>query len=266
MSVPGVHIEEIGTGDPVVLVHGSFGTARASFAEQLPLAESNRLMLFDRRGFGASPRGEVVGWATDADDIVALLEAIGPAHLVGHSYGAVACLVAAGRRPEGVRSLVGIEPTLFEVAEGDADADRVSEQSRSVAARAGELDIEDYIREWGATVGMSRFEVAAWTESFSATDWEAAESSRRERWSGDAPVDFAAVAAAGFPRVLAHGGWNPEVVGRKAKVGAAFAAVCRAIVERTGGEVECFAASTHNPQSEEPAAFNALLRRVWDAA
>ena len=266
MTLDGVHLEEIGDGAPVVFVHGSFGTARASFSGQLPLADSHRLLLFDRRGFGASPRGDDVGWPTDADDVLALLDETGPAHLVGHYYGAVVCLVAAGRRPDAVLSLVGIEPPLFEVAEGDPDADRVREQSRAVADRAGELDAEDYIREWGATVGMSRFEVAAWTEGFSAADWEAAESSRRERWAGDAPVDFAALAAAGFPRVLAHGGWNPEVVGRKAKVGAAFAAVCRAIVERSGGEVERFAASTHNPQSEEPAAFNALLRRLWDAA
>lgn len=266
MSAPGVHVEALGDGAPVVFVHGSFGTARASFSAQLPLADSHRLLLPDRRGFGGSPRGEDVGWQTDATDLVALLDETGPAHLVGHSYGAVVCLLAAGTRPGAVRSLVAIEPPLFEAAKGDPDADRVGEQSSAVAERAGELDIEDYMREWGATVGQSRFEVAAWVEDFSEQDWEAAESSRRERWPGDAPVDYAALAAAGFPRVLAHGGWNPEVVGRKVKVGAAFAAVCRAIVERTGGEVERFAASTHNPQSEEPAAFNALLRRVWAAA
>lgn len=266
MSPPGVYVEALGDGDPVLFVHGSFGTARGSFSAQLALADSHRLLLLDRRGFGASARAADVGWQTDAADVLALLDETGPAHLVGHSYGAVVCLLAAGMRPEAVRSLVAIEPPLYAVAKGDPDADRVGEQSRAVADRAGELGTEDYMREWGATVGQSRFEVAAWVEGFSDQDWEAAESSRRERWPGDAPVDFAALAAAGFPRVLAHGGWNPEVVGRKAKVGAAFAAVCRAIVERTGGEVERFAASTHNPQSEEPAAFNALLHRVWDAA
>ena len=266
MTPPGLHVETVGDGTPAVLVHGSFGTARASFSAQLPLADSHRLLFFDRRGFGGSPRGDEVGWETDAADLVALLDETGPAHLVGHSYGAVVCLLAAGMRPDAVRSLVAIEPPLFEAAKGDADADRVAEQSRSVSERAAELDIEDYMREWGATVGQSRFEVAAWIEGFSEQDWEAAESSRRERWPGDAPVDYAALAAADFPRVLAHGGWNPEVVGRKAKVGAAFAAVCRAIAERAGGEIERFEASTHNPQSEEPEAFNALLRRLWDAA
>ncbi len=266
MSVAGVHVEGVGDGAPVVLVHGSFGTARGSFAAQLPLADSYRLLLLDRRGFGSSPRAEDVGWKTDADDLITLLDEVGPAHLLGHSYGAVACLLAAGLRPESVRSLVAIEPPLFEAAKGDPDADRVGEQSRAVAQRAGALAIEDFMREWGASVGQSRFEVAAWTAGFSQPEWDAAESSRRERWPGDAPVDFPALAAAAFPRVLAHGGWNPEVVGHKARVGAAFAAVCRSIAEATGADVERFPDSTHNPQSEEPAAFNALLRRVWDAA
>ena len=266
MSADGLHVERLGAGPPAVLVHGSFGSAASAFAGQRPLSDANELVLVDRRGFGGSEPGEEIGWQTDAADLVSLLDEVGPAHLVGHSYGAVVCLLAAGTRPDAVRSLVAVEPPVFTAAAGDPAADQLAEKTRAVAERAPELDIEDYMREWGASLGQSRFEVQAWTEGFSPADWAAAESSRRERWPGDAPIDYDALAAATFPKVLVHGGWNPEVVGHKAKVGAGFAAVCRAVAERIGGRVETFAASSHTPQHEEAAAFNALLKRVWGSA
>ncbi|CAA9471002.1 MAG: hypothetical protein AVDCRST_MAG38-1303 [uncultured Solirubrobacteraceae bacterium] len=266
MSVDGLHVERLGAGPPVVLVHGSFGSGAKAFAGQRPLSDAHELLLVDRRGFGGSAAGEAVGWQADAADVVALLEELGAAHLVGHSYGGVGCLLAAGMKPDAVLSVVAVEPPLFTAAAGDPAADELIEKTRAVAERAPELDIEDFMREWGASLGQSRFEVQAWTEGFSESDWANAEASRREQWAGDAPVDYEALAAASFPKVLVHGGWNPEVVGHKAKVGAGFAAVCRAIAERIGGEVESFAGSAHTPQHEEAAAFNELLRRVWTAS
>jgi pimeloyl-ACP methyl ester carboxylesterase len=45
-------------------------------------------------------------------------------HLVGHSYGGVITLLAAGRRPTAVRSLTVIEPPGTRVALGDPAVDR----------------------------------------------------------------------------------------------------------------------------------------------
>ncbi len=247
-------------------MHGTIGSAPRAFAGQRELSDTNELIFVDRRGFGGSAAAEDVGWQTDAADVAALLDEVGRAHLVGHSYGGVVCLLAAGERPDAVASLVAVEPPVFTAAAGDPAADGLIEKTRAVAARAPGLDIEYFMREWGASLGQSRFEVQAWTEGFSQADWAAAESSRRERWPGDAPIDYDALAAAGFPKLLVHGGWNPEVVGHKAKVGAGFAAVCHAVAQRIGGEVESFAASAHTPQHDEAAAFNELLRRVWASA
>ena len=266
MSSEGLQIERLGAGEPAVFVHGSFGSAASAFSGQRPLSDDNELLFVDRRGFGGSAAAEDVGWQTDAADVASLLDEVGRAHLVGHSYGGVVCLLAAGMRPDAVASLVAVEPPLFTAAAGDPAADELIEKTRAVAERAPELDIEDFMREWGASLGQSRFEVQAWTEGFSEADWAAAESSRRERWPGDAPVDYDVLAAAGFPKVLIHGGWNPEVVGHKAKVGAGFAAVCRAVAQRIGGEIESFGGSAHTPQHDEAAAFNELLRRVWASA
>ena len=60
----------------------------------------------------------MIGWPADASDLLTVLDDYGGAHLVGQSYGAVVALVAAGRRPDLVRSPVVIEPPLYGIAAG----------------------------------------------------------------------------------------------------------------------------------------------------
>lgn len=93
-----LHIVEWGTGEPVVMVHGSFGWGEDTFGEQRPLSEQYRLLLVDPRGFGKSPSTKRVDFDSDADDIVDILPH--GAHLVGHSYGGVVSLLAAARKPK----------------------------------------------------------------------------------------------------------------------------------------------------------------------
>lgn len=68
--------------------------------------------------------------------IAAILEDLGePAHLIGHSYGAVACIEAAVRLPSRVRGLLVIEPVLFHLLRApgfEAEWRRVSELARRV--------------------------------------------------------------------------------------------------------------------------------------
>ncbi|MDP9400388.1 MAG: alpha/beta hydrolase [Actinomycetota bacterium] len=246
-----LHVTELGDGQPVVLVHGAFGTALGTFAEQRPLADGHRLLLVDRRGYGESPDGDELGWPADARDLSALLDELGAAHLVGHSTGAVACLLAAGERPDGVRSLVAIEPPAFGVAQGDVVADRLAAAWRAVAERAPELETEAFVHEWALALAYSRIDAKAWTEGFTAADWKAAEATRREPAPVDAPLPLEALAAAPFPTVLAPGAWPAELAGSRAWVGAGFAAACARIAEAVGGRLVTFDASTHNPQREE---------------
>ena len=82
-----------------------------SYVELLErLASFSRLILFDRRGTGSSDRveGEVPTWEQSADDIAAVLDAVGSerAAIVGDvDAGPIAVLFAA-TRPERVRALV----------------------------------------------------------------------------------------------------------------------------------------------------------------
>ena len=95
---------------PLVLVHGANGD-RDTFAliEGL-LAERHSVWVYSRRGRGGSGDGPDYSLQKEVDDVLALLAAAGdPAHLVGHSGGALYCLLAAMQGPP-LRSLVLYEP------------------------------------------------------------------------------------------------------------------------------------------------------------
>src|SRR5579875_2182866 len=113
-----------GTGDTVVLVHGSTAWGcdpDLGFAAQRPLADSYRLLAMDRRGYGHSPDIAHSDYAVDAGDIAGLLGGAGGAPLVGPSYGGVAAMMAAARRPDAIRYLTLIEPGCYQVAAGDPE-------------------------------------------------------------------------------------------------------------------------------------------------
>ena len=101
--------EEDGAGEPLVLLHPGHADARAFEGNVPELAERFRVFRPDRRGHGRTP--DVPGpirYDGMADDTIAFLEQVvgGPAHVVGHSDGAVVALLVALKRPELVRRLV----------------------------------------------------------------------------------------------------------------------------------------------------------------
>lgn len=261
-TVTNIHVEVFGEGAPALFVHGSFGWGLDTFPDQRALAGAYRVMLVDRRGFGGSRSMEAAGWPIDMDDLIRVLEGAGETHLVGQSYGAVVALLAAGVRPELVRSLVVIEPPAYGLARGNPDADATAARLKPVFDRAGTLSTAEFVNAWGSATGMTDDRLAAWTASFGDQDWAAADASRRERWPGDAPIDIETLRAAAFPKVVVRGAWVPTIAGRD-DGGRDFAAVCHALAVGIDATEVVFSSSTHNPQIQEPDAFNALLQDVW---
>ncbi len=110
-------------GDPnrsLLLVHGDFSSGSGAWRRQVETLGSRlRLIVVDRRGHGKSPAGEApFTIAQDAGDLWEVLEAEGacPAHVAGHSYGALVALELACAHPEAVRSLHLIEPPYLSLA------------------------------------------------------------------------------------------------------------------------------------------------------
>ena len=116
-TVNGVRLfyEVLGSGEPLVLVHGSWGDHH-NWDELAPLlAAEFQVVAYDRRGHSDSERPAGQGSVhEDVDDLAALIERVadGAAHVVGNSFGAAISLRLAARYPEQVRTVTAHEPPL----------------------------------------------------------------------------------------------------------------------------------------------------------
>ncbi|MEU8817682.1 alpha/beta hydrolase [Actinoplanes sp. NPDC048796] len=112
-----------GTGDPIVLLHGSGGGLHSWDPRIAHLADSYELWIPARRGYAPSdlPPGRK-SFQQEVADVTAVLVAVArPAHLVGASYGATLALHTAAAplspagpaTPPALRTLTVFEPPLF---------------------------------------------------------------------------------------------------------------------------------------------------------
>ena len=126
VEVNGVRLfyEEAGAGEPLVTVHGSW-LDHGDWDLVVPrLSGSFRVVTYDRRGHSNSEASPHQGsFDEDAADLAGLIDAVdcAPAHLVGHSSGAIIALLLATTRPELIRTLNLHEPQLFDLVAGDPE-------------------------------------------------------------------------------------------------------------------------------------------------
>jgi pimeloyl-ACP methyl ester carboxylesterase len=226
-----VHVETLGRGPRVVLVHGSVGNGWSTWSAQRPLAERFTLVVPDRPGSPPNPPVDRVDFEEQAP-LVAELLADG-AHLVGHSYGGVICLYAAALRPEAVRSLTVIEPPAFGVARGDPAVDRLTADLARLWAE-GPTEPAVFLSEFSSRVIGRRVpperELSPEIEQGVRTLMV-----ERGPWEADPPLDDLARAA--FPKLVVSGAHS-----------AAFDAVCDVLEERLGAERAILPGAAHNAQ------------------
>jgi pimeloyl-ACP methyl ester carboxylesterase len=124
-----VHVEQTGSGESVVLLHG-FGGSVYSWRKVVPaLAASHRVVAIDLNGFGYTQRPrhpESYTRAGQGQLVLAVMDALGidRAHVMGHSYGGGLALYLAFRHPEKFRSMILV----------DSSASTYSDDRRSRAA------------------------------------------------------------------------------------------------------------------------------------
>jgi pimeloyl-ACP methyl ester carboxylesterase len=119
-----VYYEMHGQGETVILLHHGFGCTKIWKDIYPALVEAGyRVVLYDRRGYGKSERGEAylefyVSERFRAESVKELAAlkgelGIGPCHLVGQCEGGVVAADYAARYPSQIRSLVTSSTQCF---------------------------------------------------------------------------------------------------------------------------------------------------------
>lgn len=156
-----IYWEITGDGDPLVLVHGSWGD-HTNWAPVVPeLSRSFRVLTYDRRGHSRSerPAGQD-SVRDDVRDLAGLLEESGhaPAHIVGNSFGASIVLRLAATQPQLFRSLIVHEPPLFGLLRDEPKAQQplagVQERIAAVVSLLTAGDYEGGARRFVETIAV----------------------------------------------------------------------------------------------------------------
>lgn len=133
--------EELGSGPPVIFLHGSFSNSDHAWVKQRPLASRLRLILADRPGYGRTAPAADRTIRGQAASVIALADRLELAglHLVGWSYGGVVALAAALElhASHRLRSLTLIEPPLMGIARDDPGVASFLDRVRGIWDRAG---------------------------------------------------------------------------------------------------------------------------------
>lgn len=112
-----LHYTELGDGEPLVLLHGLFGSGTNLRGLAKRLAGRHRVILADLRNHGGSPHAPGMTYTDMADDLDALLTHLNADHadFVGHSMGGKAAMTLALTRAQRVRRLavIDVAPVVY---------------------------------------------------------------------------------------------------------------------------------------------------------
>ena len=148
-----MHVERLGESGPtVVLVHGSVTPGWATWEAQRPLADRYRLVVPHRTGYPPNPPLERIDFEAQAGEIAELVEP--GAHLVGHSYGGVVSLLAAGLVPEQIASLTVIEPPAFGLVRGIPAVEDLIARLTSIIGDT-RLSPREYVDQFAQLIGAT---------------------------------------------------------------------------------------------------------------
>ncbi|MEP7335201.1 MAG: alpha/beta hydrolase [Actinomycetota bacterium] len=230
-----MHVERLGSGPRLVLVHGSVAPGWLTWNAQKPLADRFELVVPIRSGYPPNPPLDEIDFEVQAKELAALLE---PGdHLVAHSYGAVVSLLAAAEAP--LASLTVSEPPAFDVARGHPAVEEFLAHFEAGAPQDPRAYLEFFLPLVGSTLNLRDPlppEIEAGTRAAIA-----------ERLPDEAAIPLDELAAAPFPKLVVSGGHN-----------AAFDAVCDVLERRLSAQRAVLPGAGHSiPRLGEP--FNALL-------
>jgi pimeloyl-ACP methyl ester carboxylesterase len=243
----------------VIFVHGGLMDGSSAWTGQNPLASSFRLRFMDRFGYGRSAdRPDDARLEADIAAVVDL--AHGGAHLVGHSYGALICLVATARAPADVLSLTLIEPPALSIARDDPNVESLIRRLTVALPAARDQAPPIALRTFFDALGLDG------PPPSSASEERAIRSTFREPPPWEVLLPMSSLIAAGRPTLLVSGAWagGLDNVARH-EAGTAFQRICEILAGRLNATHATITGAAHAVQFTGPP-FNARLRSFIESA
>ncbi|MCR9082767.1 MAG: alpha/beta fold hydrolase, partial [Cyclobacteriaceae bacterium] len=114
-----LNFRKSGSGQPLVILHGLFGSADNWFSIARELEKDFTLYLVDQRNHGDSPQDEEWNYSVMVEDLKELLddEGLSEVFLMGHSMGGKTAMNFAIEYPDRVKKLIvaDISPRYYPV-------------------------------------------------------------------------------------------------------------------------------------------------------
>lgn len=112
--------QDVGTGIPVILIHGLDGNLAAFYSLKRELRKHYRVIVYDVRGHGKSTHPMSYNLNDHIKDLTMLMQRLGikSAHLLGHDMGGIIAQAFTKKYKEKVRSLTIISSKSEDIVHG----------------------------------------------------------------------------------------------------------------------------------------------------
>lgn len=109
-----LHTQILGQGQPLVLLHGLFGSADNWGSIAKHFSQHYQVISVDLRNHGRSPHSDTQTYPDMADDLLEVLDTLGLAqvYLLGHSLGGKVAMQFATQYPDRVNKLIVVDMAM----------------------------------------------------------------------------------------------------------------------------------------------------------
>jgi pimeloyl-ACP methyl ester carboxylesterase len=214
---------DIGTGETVLMLHGSLGSKGQWRALAERIAPRFRALAVDLHGYGDNPMPRFRRRHTYDNEVALVLRRLreagdsgGRLHLVGHSFGAGVALALARAHPRRIASLALYEPPCFPLLARHFESDYLYARAlgdrtiRAVVAREPAAALRTFLDYWGGLGSYEHLPDAA-REAMLARVPKAALDFDAVFAAPEAPEAWSCIAA---PTLLLRGRRSPREVRR----------------------------------------------------